>query len=231
MDTLRDFSIVDTDRQAMLLVEGVQDALFCEAILNHLKLSDKVKIAAAEGRPKIAGALKNIAQLRSVRFNTLLKLGIIQDADQSAESSKSEVVEALQSAGLPIPAEKSACPITDSPVTSVFIAPDNRSQGSLEDLCVSSLSGVEVQRLDEHIERVSRRELQIRSHLISKVQVALHLATEPAFRKYDRNLSRAIRDNLRPGISIGQAAKYHIWDWSRPEFKPVKLFRSRLASV
>ena len=235
MDKLRDFRIAedaeDIDRQAMLLVEGVQDALFCEAILEHLNLSDKVKIVAADGRPKIAGALKNIAQLRSVQLNTLLKLGVLQDADQSAESSKSDVVKALQSAGLPIPAEKFACPITDSPSTSVFIAPDNRSQGSLEDLCVRSLSRVEVQRLDEHIERVSQRELQLGCHQVSKVQVALHLATEPAFRKHDRNFSKAIRDNLRPGISIGQAAKYRIWDWSRPEFKPIEAFLSRLASV
>jgi hypothetical protein len=231
MDKLRDFDIVDTDRQSMLLVEGVQDALFCEAMLEHLGLSDKVQIVEAKGRPNIADALENIAQLRAVRFKTLLKLGIIQDADQSAESSKSDVVKALQSAGLPVPAEGSASPITDSPIVSVFIAPDNRSQGGLEDLCVSSLSRAEVQCLDEHIERVSRCDLQIRSHLVSKVQVALHLATEPAFKKYDRSLSREVRDNLRPGIAVGLAAKYSIWDWSRPEFKPVKLFLSRLASV
>lgn len=230
MDKLTEFKLVDTNRRAMLLVEGVQDALFCEAVLEHLDLLDKVQIVEAGGRQNIPVALQDVAKSRAVRLNILLKLGILQDADQSAESSKSDVVEALQSAGLPGPAENSACPITDSPIVSVFIAPDNRSQGGLEDLCVSSLSSTKVQCLDEHIERVSRCELQIRAHLVSKVQVALHLATEPAFRKYDNSLSREVRDNLRPGIPVGLAARYSIWDWSHPEFKLILRFLSLLAS-
>ena len=231
MDKLRDFKVTNTDRRSMLLVEGVQDALFCEAILEHLGLSEMVQIVAAEGRPKIAGALEDIARSQAVQVKTLLKLGILQDADQSAEKSQSDAINALQNAGLPIPAAHSVDGNAERPAVSVFIAPDNRSQGSLEDLCLGSLTANKVQHLDEHIERVSQGESRIRSHLVSKVKVALHLATEPAFRKYDRSLSRTVRDNLRPGIPIGLAARYRIWDWSRPEFKPIELFLSDLASV
>ena len=231
MDRLRTFELEHSEHRAILLVEGVQDALFCEAVLEHLGLPDKVQIVEAGGRPQIPARLINIAQSRRVRVKSLLKLGILQDADRSAESSQSDVINALQNAGLPIPAAHSADGNAEILAVSVFIAPDNRSQGSLEDLCLDSLTANKVRHLDEHIERVSRSDSRIRSHLVSKVKVALHLATEPAFRKYDQSLAKTVRDNLRPGIPIGLAARYRIWDWSRPEFKPIELFLSDLASV
>jgi len=231
MDKLSEFKLADTDHHALLLVEGVQDALFCEAVLEHLGLLDKVLIVESGGRPNIPAMLKNVAATRSVRLKTLSKLGVLQDADLSAESSHSDVVGALQNAGLPVPSKPPAPETTDTPVVSVFITPDNQSQGSLEDLCLRSLTVDKIQHLNEHIERVRQSESRIQSHLVSKVKVALHLATEPAFRKYDRHLSKAVRDNLRPGIPIGLAARYRIWDWSRPEFKPMEQFLNRLASV
>lgn len=231
MDQLRAFRLADTDHRAMLLVEGVQDALFCEALLDHLGVLDKVLIIEAKGRPNVPGRLKDISMSNNAQSGTVLKLGILQDADQSAESSRSDAIEALHNASLPVPSARPADANAETPAVSVFIAPDNRSQGSLEDLCPSSLTADKVQHLNEYIERMNQSEPRLRPHLVSKVKVALHLATEPAFRKYDRNLSKAVRDNLRPGISIGLAARYYIWDWSRPEFKPVKLFLSRLASV
>ena len=222
MDKLREFKLVDTDHRAMLLVEGVQDALFCEALLEHVE---------AKGRSNVPARLKDISMSNNVQSGTILKLGILQDADQSAERSRSDVIEALHNASLPTPSARPADENAETPVVSVFIAPDNQSQGSVEDLCLSSLTADKVQHLNEHIERVSQCEARLRSHLVAKVKVALHLATEPAFRKYDSDLPEEVSDNLRPGISIGVAARCRIWDWSRPEFKPVKLFLSRLASV
>ena len=231
MDKLSEFKLVDTNHRAMLLVEGVQDALFCEAVLEHLNLLDKVLIVESGGRPNIPAMLKTIAAARSIRLKTLSKLGILQDADLSAESSRSDVVGALQNAGLPVPLKSPTSKSADTPVVSIFITPDNRSQGSLENLCLSSLTANKSKYFDEYMERVSQSESRLRSHLVAKVKVALHLATEPAFRKYDQNLPRTVRDNLRPGIPIGLAARYHIWDWSQPEFKPIQSFLRRLATV
>ena len=231
MDKLREFKLVDTDHRALLLVEGIQDALFCEALLEHLGVSSKVLIVESEGRQNIPARLKDVSMSNNVQSGTLLKLGVLQDADQAAESSRSDVIDALHNAGLPIPLAEPADENAETPTASVFIAPDNHSQGSLEDLCLSSLTADKVQHLNEHIERVNQNEPRLRSHLVPKVKIALHLSTEPAFRKYDTNLPKNVRDNLRPGIPIGSAAKYHIWDWSRPEFKPIEVFLSRLASV
>ncbi len=231
MDKLRTFELEHTEHQAILLVEGVQDALFCEAVFEHLRLPDKVQIVEAGGRSNIPTSLINIARSRRVRTNSLLRLGILQDADQSAESSRTEVVDALRNADLPAPVESIASWNGDVPVVSVFIVPGNHTQGSMEDLCLGSLAEAKVQCLDEHIECVSQNEADLKPHLVSKVKVALHLATEPAFRKYDGNLSTEVRDNLRPGIPIGLAARYRIWDWSHPEFKPIQSFLRRLATV
>lgn len=49
MDKLREFKLVDTDHRALLLVEGIQDALFCEALLEHLGVSSKVLILSLKG--------------------------------------------------------------------------------------------------------------------------------------------------------------------------------------
>ena len=231
MDRLGEFKLTDTDHRAMLLVEGVQDALFCEALLEHLGVSNKVLIVESGGRPNIPARLKDVSMSNNVQSGTLLKLGVLQDADLSAEGSQSDVISALRNAGLPIPLGNTASQNADTPVVSIFITPDNRSQGSLEDLCLSSLTADKVLHLNEYVDRVNQREPRLRSHLVSKVKVALHLATEPAFRKYDQSLAKAVRDNLRPGIPIGLAARYRIWDWSRPAFQPVVLFLGSLASV
>lgn len=231
MDKLREFKLVDTDHRAMLLVEGIQDALFCEALLEHLGESNKVLIVESRGRLNVPAVLKDVSMSNGVQDGILLKIGILQDADLSAEGSQSDAVDALRNAGLPIPSAHSVDGNAETLAVSVFITPDNRSQGSLEDLCLSSLTANKAQYLDDHIERVSQGESRIRSHLVSKVKCNLHLATEPAFRKYDQSLAKTVRDNLRPGIPIGLAAKYHIWDWSRPEFKPIEQFLGDLASV
>lgn len=231
MDRRSEFKLADTDHRAMLLVEGIQDALFCEALLEHLEVSNKVLIVETEGRPNIPARLIDVSMSNSVKDGKLSKLGILQDADQSAESSRTDVVDALQNAGLPIPSARSTDENDETLIVSVFIAPNNRSQGSLEDLCLSSLTADEVQCLDEHIDCVSQNDADLKPHLVSKVKVALHLATEPAFRRYDMNLPTEVRDNLRPGIPIGLAARYHIWDWSHPEFKPMQSFLRRLAAV
>lgn len=231
MDRRSKFKLADTDHRAMLLVEGIQDALFCEALLEYLEVSNKVLIVETEGRPNIPARLIDVSMSNIVKDGKLSKLGILQDADQSAESSRLDVIDALYNADLPIPSAHSADENAETLTVSVFIAPNNRSQGSLEDLCLSSLTADKVQCLDEHIDCVSQNDAGLKPHLVSKVKVALHLATEPAFRRSDMNLPPEVRDNLRPGISIGLAARYHIWDWSHPEFKPIQSFLCRLAAV
>ena len=147
MDKLREFKLIDTDHRAMLLVEGIQDALFCEALLEHLGESDKVLIIEARGRWNVPAVLKDISISNSVKDGKLLKLGILQDADLSAESSRTEVVDALRNTGLPVPVESTASQNGDTPIVSIFIAPDNHAQGSLEDLCLSSVAAGKVQCL------------------------------------------------------------------------------------
>ena len=58
MDQLREFKLADTAHRAMLLVEGVQDALFCEALLEHLGVLDKILIIEVKGRPNVPARLK-----------------------------------------------------------------------------------------------------------------------------------------------------------------------------
>lgn len=127
----------DVERETLLPVEGIEDARFFNVFLCRLK-RDNVQIARVGGknnsRPVLTGILS-----KSQKFSRLRRLGIVRDADLSAESTLRSLRDALDAAHLPAPSQAWQVEAGDRLPVSLAIFPDELSQGNLEDLCLRSI--------------------------------------------------------------------------------------------
>ena len=83
------FILKDVVRDAVLLVEGIDDARFFEAFLGWLGKVDDVQVAQVGGKDRFRQFLDGPLK-RANNFPRLRRLGIIRDADSDASVSVSE---------------------------------------------------------------------------------------------------------------------------------------------
>ncbi len=102
-----------------LLVEGNDQRNFFEAFSDHLSLDD-VQIQNFGGVDELRDFLPAFMNMSG--FREVLSLGIVRDAEMSAEGAFQSVQSSLRNAGLPVPnqAEKRT---VSSPAVTVLILP------------------------------------------------------------------------------------------------------------
>ena len=74
-------------RDAVLLVEGIDDARFFEAFLERLERADDIQIAQVSGKDPIPSDSWTGPLKRANNFPRLRRLGIIRDADSDASAA------------------------------------------------------------------------------------------------------------------------------------------------
>jgi hypothetical protein len=119
----------------LLIVEGKEEEFFFDAFINHLDIQE-VQVAGIGGKGKIRPNLK--ALIIDSNFPQVVSLGIIRDADESAENAFQSVRESLLAAGLPSP-KRALSFVKGSPRVAVMILPARNQQGELEDLCLNAI--------------------------------------------------------------------------------------------
>ncbi len=126
------YTKIESDK--ILIVEGKDEEHFFKAFLKSIKEDHGVQILSVGGKTNISkkyiSALKNTPDFSNVR-----QLGIIRDADESAQSAFQSIRDILKHNNFPVP-QQPGLPVTSHSLTvSVFILPDNKNPGMLEDLC------------------------------------------------------------------------------------------------
>ncbi len=119
---------IKTPRQ--LLVEGKDQRNFFEAFVKHLSLCD-IQIQDYGGGDDLRRFLGGFVKRSG--FHSVESLGIVRDAENSAQNTFRSVQGALRHANLPVP-KKAGQRQGGKPDVSVFILPDNASEGMLETL-------------------------------------------------------------------------------------------------
>ena len=138
-------------------------------------------------------------------FRNVSQLGIIRDAEQSAQSAFASIQDSLRDAGLGIPEEPRA-PSSGRPSVSVFILPDGVSQGCLESLLWRSIEEHPKARcIGEYIECMELGHLNVAQG--DKARILAWLAAQ-----------------RRPTDSIGVAARMNYWDPMHEAFADIRLF-------
>lgn len=201
----------------LLLGEGKHEVSFFNKLLEHLGI-DYVQVDEYGGKYKIGPGIKALTKRSG--FNDVVSLAITRDADyaddvadnaQVSHRAFNRVCTALRLANLPVP-NAPMVKTPGPPEVSIFILPDNQGTGMLEDVCIASMSNLDIECIDQYFEciRLKTSREQIRRN-ISKSRVHAWLATQG-----------------EPDLHLGQAAEKSYWDWNHPAFDLIKQFLQQI---
>jgi hypothetical protein len=164
-----------------------------------------MQVLPVGGKEKFKPNIENLPKLS--KFDEVVSIGIIRDADNSYNSAFKSIQDALKAANLPLP-ERPLEPVSSGGLrVAVYIMPDNQSEGALEDLCLSSINDDPVYDCVQKYFDCLKDDHGITHHHISKSRVQVYLARHAP---------------VDPRVGI--AARKDIWRWDNPAFDSLKGF-------
>lgn len=195
------------EKSIQLLVEGKDQLNFFEAFIRRVELQNALQVQDFGGVNELRGFLR--ALVDSPGFETVVSLGIVRDAEQSAAGARQSIEDSLRNAGLPAPGDAGG---GDALAVQMLILPgDGEEGGMLETLlcrsvadepvtscidnffnCVGSLPDSDIPRPD-------------------KARAQAYLATQP-----------------EPQVSVGVAAQKGYWPLGHETFAEVRDFLTAL---
>lgn len=188
----------------LLLVEGQDEVSVFDRLANQMNISNiqTFDVGGKDQFPKRFPALIVLPGFAQVE-----QIGLIRDADDNHADAFASLCGVLTKEGFPKPpGDHSFSP--GSPAIGVFILPNNKDNGVLEDLLVESVDQTEAFNcVDSFSDCIS--ELENRPKNLSKSRAQAYLAAMP--------------DECR---SVGVGAKKKYWDFDAPCFDPLKSFLS-----
>ena len=193
-----------------LLVEGKdQGNFFCE-LVNYLKIED-LQIQDFGGVNELKGFL-GVMVKQSGFHDTVRMLGIVRDAETSAQGAFQSVQSSLGNAGLPVPAYPGE-PAGAAPAVNVLILPGDRDHGMLETLLCRTFADTAVDRcVDDFFRCFEQSEEGAHIPNPDKARAQVFLAT---------------RKKLH--MSVGVAARKRYWgEFDQDAFLVIRRFLSSL---
>ena len=121
----------------LLVVEGDDDAYFCEVLLQDIGLSSLIQVVPAKGKERLAELLAVL--VRTPGFANIDTLAVLCDADTDAAAAFQGVCTALGKAPLPVPPAANQF-AGESPRTIAYILPDCAAPGSIETLWLTAVA-------------------------------------------------------------------------------------------
>lgn len=198
------------------MVEGNDERNFFEAFTEHLQLPN-VQIQAFDGKDRLREFLETLAGVTD--FQTVKRVGIVRDADESADAAFRSVGAALRNANDAIRSSGAEFPVPDRPeqlvgerpALNVMILPGEGQAGMLETLLCRTFVGDDVDRCIDRFFQCAE-ESGTRIERPDKARARAYLATTPD-----------------PHLSVGVAAKRDRWDMNHGAFDGVRGFLRSLA--
>ncbi|MDE2735243.1 MAG: hypothetical protein OXI72_12675 [Gemmatimonadota bacterium] len=193
-----------------LLVEGNDPRNFFEAFVEHLSLAN-IQIQNFGGVSELSGFLR--AFVNAPGFQIVQSIGIVRDAETSAERAFQSVQSSLERAELPMP--DSPAERTDtSPAVTVLILPGDNRQGMLETLLCESFADDPVEDCINDFFKCVESLPNVSIERSDKARAHAYLTTKP-----------------NPHFSVGVAAKNDYWDLNHSVFSTVRDFLWMIAAI
>lgn len=217
MPCRKSFQFKQVEQDALLLVEGIEDAIFFDAFLHSLGQTN-VQIASVNGKNNFRKFLIETLLIKTLtkdeNFQQLRRLGIVRDADTDASSTLQSLCNALTAAQLPVPSHPWETAHANGLHVSLAILPDGTSPGNLEDLCLRSLENTSALAcVDQYIACRADAGADITDSQRAKAKIYTYLAV-----------------GSKPGLRLGEAAEDDVWNWDSPAFAHVAKFLRQLSS-
>jgi hypothetical protein len=202
--------------KAQLLVEGRTPEILFLALTQHLGLQDKVEVRTFGDKEKntLQTYLEILTQ-KSAFKEKVAALGIIRDAESGAANG------AFQSVCAAITAVRLNTPDTPAsfsegaPKTAIYILPDNRSSGMLENLILQA-----AQEADPDVLPCVER------FFACVVGVNASYETTPKAKTAAYLLAKGVVDP-----QVGRGAQQNAIKWDAPAFQPLVSFIHELSRV
>jgi hypothetical protein len=200
--TLKNSSVEQTH---LLLVEGIDDAIFFEALLKQLNLNDVEIWPIGIGRAfkERLGLLTKLSGFERVK-----SIGIIRDADNDPAAAFTSISQALKENGLSAPASY-GYRSTETPITCIMIMPDGlNGQGMLESLCLRAIKdNPAMSCINKYFDCLHKLDIFQRKVDEDKAKVHAYLSS---------------REN--PDKRLGESALAGYWPFDNEVFDGVKWF-------
>lgn len=195
--------------EKLLLVEGRDEVCFFTALFDFLKI-ENVDIKDVGGCLKFSNYYQTVVKLPG--FSDVKKIGFVRDAEaNTAKSAFDSICNAIKKSTSDINLPQSPGDISKGKVCcGIFIMPDNKSAGMLEDLCIASVSKTALfENAENYIKNASSllNEQEKKSYNVHKAKIQAFLAGKSSIPR-----------------SLGEAASKKVWNFSSPVFSDVILF-------
>ncbi len=188
----------------LLIGEGKDEVRFFKSLLKFLDISH-IGVEDYEGKDKLEKYLKTLKTRPG--FSQLTSIGITRDADNlPPKSAFDSICSRLLKVGLPVPrnmAEKT----TETPSINIFIFPNNRDSGMLEDLCLESVKDDGTMSCVEQYLECVKNNANREPNNFAKAKLHAWLASKEI-----------------PDKRLGEAAEAGYWDWESAAFNGLKEF-------
>ncbi|MEI6499420.1 MAG: DUF3226 domain-containing protein [Armatimonadota bacterium] len=189
----------------VLLVEGKDEFYLLLQLLEEPVFADQViDVQMYDGTGGLAKTLKTLRHSAPTGFRAhVTTLAVWRDADQDSMGSLQQVRDALQSASFAVP-DRSGQFVDGPPRIGVFILPDGRNAGALENVCLASVGKPEVLScVDGYLACLQATGTELHPNL-GKSKLHTFLASRE-----------------EPGLKIGEAAKARYWNFTHPAWQPL----------
>jgi hypothetical protein len=191
---------IETTR--LIAVEGKDEVNFIGRLLDSLNISD-VEIVDIGGKDKFKGNIPIL--IKSSGFDNLTKFGIIRDADKNASSAFTSIRNILKKNNLSLPTNYKKLS-KGSPNIGIYILPDNKSSGMLEDLCLKTVEGSPILDCVNIFEECLKK-IKVKRKNRSKSRAMCYLS--------------AMEETV---YNVGIAARMNYWDFESKHLNDLKEF-------
>ncbi len=194
-------------KSIQLLVEGKDQLNFFEAFIRRVEIENELQVQDFGGVSELRGFLR--ALVDAPGFNTVVSVGIIRDAEESAAGARRSVENSLRNAGLPAPEDANG---GDGPAVQLLILPGGKEErGMLETLLCRSVADEPVNDCIDDFFGCAEAMLGVDIRRPDKARAQAYLATRP-----------------EPQVSVGVAAQKGYWPLDHGAFAEVREFLATL---
>ena len=186
--------------RVQLLVEGNDQRNFFEAFIEHLSLAD-IQIQNFGGVNDLRAFLLVLVNAPGFR-DIVQSVGIVRDAETSAQGAFQSIQGSLSNARLPMPNQPGS-----SPAVTVLILPGDNSPGMLETLLCQSFGGTQEEACINAFFNCVKAIPTVSINNPDKARTYAYLTTKP-----------------NPHHSVGMAAKQSYWNLDHPVFDQLREF-------
>ncbi len=203
------------EKPCMLLVEGKDEVNFFDEFLKHIGINT-IQLREV-GKYSFRQKIKDL--MSQSGFSEIKSIGIIRDADESAESAFTSICDSLQEFDWPVPQKiLEPTPKTNEKpkILIMIMPPDNEGTGRmLEDLCLASVEKNVAECINQYFECLKNVGIEHREVVLPKAKIHAFLASRP--------------EPDKPSVGVASQAGY--WNFDSPVFDKVKNFLKQVAEI